>query len=218
MANQLCTLAAIKARLGLPAASGSEDAVLDAFRLAIEEEILARTGFTFSGGTKTEQHMKVQLGISRVMRQRPITPMSTNPAAAVRLSARSLASGTFSDILGDLIDPYEGRIMPMASELTPIFPPIGGLAPWFRWRQMVWEIVKFTYVVDPLGSGTNPIPAALERAAVEWTVSCHARAGGGAVESLSAEKVSENYIEQAEPPVVRMLLGRYLREKAIMVF
>jgi hypothetical protein len=210
--TSLCTLAEIKARLQLPAANDADqDPVLDAFREAIEETILDLTGFTFAGGTKTEQQPNVQLGVSRLMRFRPILTLS-------KLEARSLASGTFDTIIGDLIDPYVGRVMPLASELTPVFPPIGGLAPWMRWRQMIWPVVRFTYVVDPLGSGTNTLPSSLNRAAVEWVAATYSKPSGGSVKQYSVEKVSETFDPLSKPPIVSLLLARYVREAAVLVF
>jgi hypothetical protein len=208
----LCTLAEVKARLQLPAADDADqDPVLDALRAGVEESILALTGYTFAGGTKTEQQTNVQLGVSRVMRYRPVLSLT-------KILARSLASDTFNAILGDLVDPETGRVMPLASELTPVFPPVGGLAPWMRWRQMIWPVVRFTYVVDPLGSETNPVPQALNRAAVEWTAFAYSKPSGGAVASWTVEKVSETYIKNSKPDVVSMLLGRHVREQASMVF
>jgi hypothetical protein len=219
----LTTLEEIKARLGALAAgvNPERDAMLDAYRVAVEERILALTGFSFTGGIQTEEQIDVQLGVSRLMTLRPILPMSTDPTRAVKLEARSLASATFATILGDVRNAYDGRIMPLASELTPVFPPIGGQAPWVRWRQMIWPTVKFTYIVDPLGSATNPIPASLNRAAVEWTVFIAGRPFAGLVQSYSAEKISEtffNHLKTAQPPVVQMLLAKYTRNQASMVF
>jgi hypothetical protein len=83
---------------------------------------------------------------------------------------------------------------------------------------MIWPVVRFTYQVDPLGSPTNPVPAALNRAAVEWAASVYARPGASSVSSMSVEKVSETYIDQSEPKVVAMLLMRHIREQAVMQF
>lgn len=220
--TSLTTLAAIKARLQLPTDADPQDDVLEALREAVEERILDKCGFALesalpANSTVTETQIDVQLGRSRLMRLRPILPLSSNPTQEVQLQARSMASSTFNSIIGELRDPWQGRIMPLASELTPVFPPIGGLAPWFRWRQMIWPVVKFKYKVDPLGSSTNPLPKALISAAIEWTVSIYARAGSGAIASVSLERVSESYVDSSEPPVVRMLLTKYIRDKAVMV-
>lgn len=211
----LATLSEVRDRLQLPTGDVAQDAVLDAIRTAVEERILGLTRFTFTGGSRTEQQIDVQLGVSRLMSKRPILPASSDPLKTVTLQARSLASSTLSNIIGDIRDAYEGRIMPLASELTPIFPPVGGMAPWFRWRQMIWPVVIFTYLVDPLGSTTNPVPASLNRATVEWAASVYAMPGAGRVRSFSAEKISETYIDQAMPPVVNMLLGSYTKGRKV---
>ena len=223
MATQsLCTLEEIKARLLASGSNADRDAMLDAYRVAVEERVLALTGFAFGPDfnpvTKTEQHENVQLGVSRLMRYRPILPMSGDPQRTVLLRARSLASNTFDTILGDIRDPVEGRIMPLASELTPVFPPVGGQAPWLRWRQMIWPTVIFTYLVDPLGSPTNPTPASLNRACVEWVAQMASRPAGGAVKSYTAEKISETFADKMPTDVVSALLGRYIRSQASMVF
>lgn len=214
----LSTLQDVKSRLRLGSAAHPQDGVLEAFRAAAEEKVLGLTGFTFSGGVKTEQQTKVQLGFARTMRLRPLLPLSPDPAKAVTVEVRSLASGTYDKILGDLIDPYEGKVLPLASSLTPVFPPMGGQGPWHRWKQMIWEVARFTYSVDPLGSGTNPVPSELKTAAVELAVSMYARAGGGAVTDVSVEGVSESYLEAPVPPVVTMLLARYVRGKVVMAW
>lgn len=215
----LSALSEVRDRLQIPEGDPAQDAVLDAFRTAVEERILDLTRFTFTGGTQTEQQVDVQLGVSRLMKKRPIVPLSGDPLKTVKLQARSLASSTLSDIVGDIRDAYEGRIMPLASELTPIFPPVGGLAPWFRWRQMIWPVVIFTYAVDPLGSATNPVPRSLNRAAVEWAASIYALPAAGRIRSFSAEAISETYTDWSIPPIVGMLLAPYTKSrKAGLIF
>jgi hypothetical protein len=226
----LATTQEIVDRLQVIAASDSAQiALVDAFRQAIEERILSLTGFLFTDdpyfapASQTEQQTNVQLGISRFMAKRPIVPMSPLAAQAVKLQARSLASDTLNDILGDLQDKKNGSIMPLASELTPVFPPVGGQAPWFRWRQMIWPVVTFTYIVDPLGSPTNPIPNSLTAATFEWAAFIYAmRPMTGRLKSFSAEKISETYeyymLKGAVPPTVMMLLGPYIRNRGSLIF
>jgi len=222
MAGSLSTLEEIKTRLQLSGSNPDRDAMLDAYRLAVEEKILDLIGMAFDdgqGNLKTEQHENVQLGISRLMKFRPILPISDNPQRTVTLQARSLASSTLDTILGDIRDPKEGRIMPLASELTPVFPPVGGQAPWYRWRQMIWPTVIFTYKIDPLGSATNPITASMNRACIEFAASMAYRPGGGIVKSYSAEKISETFQDKiAVPQTVYILLGRLVRNQASFVF
>jgi hypothetical protein len=215
----LCTLDEIKTRVLATGSNPDRDAMLDAYRLAVEERILNLTGFTFTGGQYTEEQIDVRLGESRLMKYRPILPMSNDPQRAVVLMARSLASNTFSQILGDIRDAFRGRIMPLASELTPVFPPVGGQAPWVRWRQMIWPTVRFTYLVDPLGSATNPVTASLNRACIEWAATFIMRPGGGIVQSYTAEKISETYSNKyVMPPTVNMLIGNLIRTQVGIVF
>lgn len=193
--------------------------MLDAYRLAVEEKILDLISMTFDGGTKTEEQQDVQLGVSRLMQYRPILPMSSDPQRTVTLEARSLASATFSTILGDIRNSFEGRIMPLASELTPVFPPVGGQAPWLRWRQMIWPTVRFTYKVDPLGSATNPVKPAMNRACVEWAAALAVRPGGGAIKQYTAEKISETFQDKLlMPATVYLLLGKLIRGQAGIVY
>lgn len=213
----LCTLDDLRSRLQV-GEDDEQDAVLGAIREAVEERVLAMTGFTFAGGVRTEQLTDVQLGVPRTMQVRPIRPMSSDPLKAVKLEARSLASATFSDIIGDIKSEADGRIVPLASELTPIYPPVGGLSPWMRWRQMIWPVVRFTYLVDALGSPTNPTPKSLRTAAVEWVSAVYSRPAGGVVKQWTTEKVSESYIDQSMPPVVNMLLLPYVRGRSSIVF
>lgn len=227
---ELVTTDEIIARLRVPGGVGVDQLpVIDAFRLAIQERVLAMTGFLvtddpyFSPSQQTEEQADVQLGISRLMQYRPIIPMSNDPQRTVILRARSLASNTLDTILGDIRDKKTGRIMPLASELTPVFPPVGGQAPWFRWRQMIWPTVSFTYLVDPLGSPTNPVPASLRAAVLEWSAFLWAiQPFTGRLKSFTAEKVSETYenfvLKGAVPPVVYALLAPYIRGRASLIF
>lgn len=226
---QLATTAQIFQRLGIASPTADQSASADAFRLAIEERVLALTGFLvtddpyFAPSQQTDEQIDVQLGISRLMRYRPLIPMSSNPQRTCILQARSLASDNFNTILGDIRDLKTGRIMPLASELTPVFPPVGGLAPWFRWRQMIWPVVRFTYLVDPLGSPTNPVPVSLNRAVVEWVASIISRPLGGILQSqsFSAEKISESLSFHQLwniPPLVNALLAAYTRGRGNLIF
>jgi hypothetical protein len=220
MPTALCTLADVLARLQLTSDGGDQDAVLEALRLAVEEAVLDLTGYTFKSGSQTEQMINVQLGVSRLTKYRPILPLSTNPTKVIKFEARSLASDLFSTLVGDILDPEKGRVMVVATELTPLYPPNTGTSPWLRWRQQIWPIVRVTYTVDPLGSNTNPIPAALERAAVEWVAAIYSRPAGGAVRSWSTEGVSETYedLKHAAPSVVTLLLARHIRGQVGIVF
>lgn len=220
----LATVDQIRQRLSLPVLSADQTATIDGFRIAVEERVLALTGFLtnddpyFAPVSFTEEQENVQLGISRLMKYRPIVPMSADPQRTVVLRARSLASNTQDTILGDIRDKKNGRIMPLASELTPVFPPVGGQAPWLRWRQMIWPTVTFTYLVDPLGSPTNPTPASLGRAVVEWVAFIVAR-HPSMLQSFTAEKVSETYnVKYNIPPLVDALLAPYIRGRAGLIF
>jgi hypothetical protein len=222
---ELATVDQIRQRLRLGSLTTDQSAALDVMRQAIEERVLLLTGFLvtddpyFSPSRQVEEQIDVQIGLSRLMQYRPLISMSsTDPQKTIILEARSLASGTFNTILGDIRDKKTGRVMPLASELTPVFPPIGGLAPWFRWRQMIWPVVRFTYLVDPLGSPTNPVPKALTMAVVEWTAFLIAR-NPGLVQSFTAEKISESYyFNWMIPPIVTSLLSIYIRTKASIIF
>lgn len=234
MAIDLATTQQIIDRLNLPPGvfGPEQNAVVDAWRLALQDRVLRLTGFLVNNDPyfnpvriTAEEQQDVQIGVSRLMRYRPIIPINpADPQNFVILQARSLASATFNTILGDLKDRQEGRVMPLASELTPIFPPIGGLASWYRWRQMIWPFVQFTYLVDPLGSPTNSEPLnSLNRAVVEWAAFIWAmQPYRGRLAGFSAEQISENYIHYTlkgpYPPIVAALLARYIRGAASIIF
>lgn len=224
MSIELATIDQVRQRLRFGTLTADQSAALDVILLAIQERVLLLTGFLvtddpyFSPSRQTEEQIDVQIGLSRLMQYRPIIPMSNDPQTTVLLEARSLASNTFNTILGDIRDRKTGRVMPLASELTPVFPPVGGLAPWFRWRQMIWPVVRFTYLVDPLGSPTNPVPKALTAAVIEWTAFLIAR-NPAMVQSFTAEKISESfYYNWMIPPIVTSLLSPYIRGKASLIF
>lgn len=233
MALDQSTTQEIIDRLNLPPGvfGVEQNAVVDAWRLAIQDRVLRLTGFFVNADPyfnpvtiSKEEQQDVQIGVSRLMRYRPIIPMTADPQKAVILEARSLASNTFNTILGDIKDRNEGRIMPLSSELTPIFPPIGGLAPWYRWRQITWPFVQFTYLVDPLGSPTNSEPLhSLNRAIVEWAAFVWAtQPYRGRLSSFSAEQISESYqhyvLTGPYPPIVMALLARYIRSTGSIIF
>jgi hypothetical protein len=224
MSIELATLDQIRQRLRLASLTTDQGAALDVMRQAVQERVLLLTGFLvtddpyFSPSSQTEEQTDVQLGVSRLMQYRPIIPMGSDPQTTVILEARSLASNSFNKIIGDIRDRKEGRVMPLASELTPVFPPIGGQAPWFRWRNAIWPVVRFTYLVDPLGSATNPVPKALTLAVVEWVAFLIAR-NPAMVQSFTAEKISESYYYNwMIPPIVTSMLSIYIRGKASLIF
>lgn len=218
----LASLTDLKALLGLGSCSdAAQDALLQGLLDLVEELILKRTGFTFTLSGNTEQWTNVQLGRPRYTQYRPIAPASTDPQKLIKLSARSLVSSTFSDILGDILDEFEGKVLPLASELTPVFPPMGGTAPWLRWRQMIWPVVKVTYSIVKLGDGTGGTivpPKALSTAALQWAAFIYSRPGGGSTSTISVMQLSETYVERSEPTLVRALLSPYTRQQARMVF
>jgi len=215
----LATLTDLKNRLGQQCPDATQDAVLQAILDMVEEVILKRTGFTFDASARTEQRTNVQLGVVQVMAVRPVVPMSTDPLKTIILKARSLASSTFNDIIGEITDEYEGRVMALASELSPIWPPATGSAPWFRWRRMTWPVVKFTYAVQALGDGTGgtlATPKALTTACIEWAAFVYSRPGGGSTSSITVMGLSEAYVETSEPTLVKALLAPYTRQMARM--
>jgi len=226
----LVSVAEVKARLRLPTSSDPvQDPVIEALLSAIQSRVLELCGFLltddpyFTPVQRTDQLSNVQLGVPRFMRYRPLLPMSSDPAKAIILKARSLASSTYNDIIGDIQDPREGKVIPLASELTPVFPPVGGQAPWWRWRQMIWPFVKFTYLVDVLGSDTNPLPPAIPAAILEWTASIYTMPGAGRLKtfSFSAEKISESYgfnTQKSMPEFVAAMLAPYIRGTVGLIF
>jgi hypothetical protein len=223
--ENLATVADVKERLRLPSASDAQDVILGAFLDAVEEEILAMTGYVVTADpttdvvTFTQEFSDLQLGKTYELLHRPVLDINLDPPPfqRIRLEARSLASNTFSLILGEVKDTARGRFVALASEGFPEYPPTGGTGEWYRWRQITWPVVRATYRVDPLGSATNLVPKVFRTAAIEWTVSMYARSGGGALQSLSVGKVSETYIKDSMPPVVAALLARYIRGRATLV-
>jgi hypothetical protein len=229
----LATLAEIKGRLELADVDATRDAVLEAWRLAIQERVLDLTGFLlpddpyFTSIQKVEEQQNVQLGMSRLMKYRPLVPMSTDPTKAVTLRARMLGSSTSDTILGEIRDTWRARVIALASELpsASAWPPtgIGVTAVWRRWQQAIWPTIEYTYLVDPLGSPTNPTPEALNRTVVEWAAFVWAmKPHSGRVRSFSAESVSETYenypVTTAVPPIVSLLLSRYIRGQGSLIF
>ena len=220
----LTTLADVKNRLSIPSADTSKDALIESYLPAIEEDILALTGYSFKGGNKQDIITDWQRGTTRLTNLRPVLSL-------VNVEGRVLGTqATFNQLLGDIKDPTKGRIL-LVGYLNAFYDPRAGYGAaygggtwenWYKWREYVWPIVRLTYTVDPLGSDTNPVPKALCTAATEWAAYTLGKpAGAGPLTSVSIEKVSEGYGRAkvgAMPPFVQALLARHIREQAVMQF
>jgi hypothetical protein len=211
----------MRSRLQLPE-DIERDAVLESFLLAAEERILDLTGFLttddpyFAPVSKTEDLADVQRGVSRLLRYRPVLTASC--------ASRSLGGTTFTDATVDLRDAFRGRVMVISADVFGAVEPMSGYylgssrPPWSKWQEAVLSMARFTYTVDPLGSNTNPIPASLNRAAVEWAAAIYSMSGGGAVRSYSAGQISETFADKMTMPAhVTALLSRYVRNQASIV-
>lgn len=229
---ELATTVEIFQRLGIPSPSAAQAASADALRLSVQERVLAMTGFLvtddpyFSPSQQTEDFSDRQIGTSFLTKYRPILPMSdSDPTREIIMKARIISDRNFSVIQAAIKDRYKGRVVPIGWNQSPTFPPYGGyVAPWFRWQQPIWDTVRVIYNVDPLGSDTNPVPASLNRAVVEWAAAIFSLPMGGVLQSqsFSAEKISEtlsfNMQWKGIPPIVTALLGPYIRGTGTLVF
>lgn len=228
---ELATTAEIFQRLEIASPSVAQSATADAFRLAVQERVLAMTGFLvtddpyFGPSQQTEDFTDRQIGTSFLTKYRPILPMSdSDPTAEIIMKARIISDRNFSVIQGAVKERYKGRVVPIGWNQSPTFPPYGGyVAPWFRWQQPIWDTIRVIYNVDPLGSDTNPIPVSLNRAIVEWVAALYSRPMGGTLQShsFSAEKISETFsfnMQWKIPPIVTTLLSPYIRGTGTLVF
>ena len=218
----LTTVEEIKSRLRIPSDQTDQDAIIDAYREAVEEDILALTGYSFVGGQKVDIHTDWQRGTARVSQFRPILTLDNVEGRVLGTQA------TFNQLLGDVKKPKEGRVL-LVGYLNAFYDPRAGYGAaygggtwenWFKWREYTWPVVRMTYTIDPLGSDTNPIPRALITAATEWVAFIMQKpAGTGALTSVSIEKVSESYGQGAKgpmPPFVYALIARHVRESVVM--
>ncbi len=216
----LTTIEDIKARLGIPASNTDQDAVIDAYREAVEEEILAKTGFTFVAGSRTDTFTDWQRGTTRLTSLRPILSLG-----GVQGRVNAPQAG-FQALGADVKNARDGRVL-LVGWQNAYFDPrtgdsYGQTAGWFKWREYIWPIVTVGYAVDPLGSETNPLPKALKTAALESVAALMARpAGSGALQSVSIEKISESYgqgakVGQLIAPAAVALLARYTRDTVTM--
>lgn len=211
----LATLEEVLERLGLDAPSAEVEAVVDAWRLAIQQRVLDLTGFVLVPGVRTEQKTNVQLGRVFVMKYRPLE-------LPVSIAVRSLGASPQSsyNILADLVDPYYGKIMAVSGDIGPTWPPSESVAPWFRWRSTIWPVAVYTYTVSAIPAEVLPI---LNRAVVEWAALVYAlQPMTGRLKSFTAEKISETYennkLQGSVPPIVSALLGPFMRGTATLVF
>lgn len=228
---ELATTTEIFQRLGIASPTAAQAASADALRLALQERVLAISGFLvtddpyFSPSQQIDEIVDAQVGTSRILRYRPLLDISTSdPTAAIIMQARARGDRNFSVIRGEIKDRRIGRVLPLGWNSSPTFPPYGGyVAPWYRWQQPIWDVIRITYNVDPLGSATNPIPVSLNRAVVEWVAAIASRPMGGVLQSqsFSAEKISETLsfnMQWKIPPIVTTLLGPYNRGTGTLVF
>lgn len=220
----LTTLQDVKNRLSIPSGDTSKDALIESYIPAIEEDILALTGYSFTGGSKQDILTDWQRGTTRLTQFRPVLTLTNVEGRVLGTQA------TFNQLLGDIKDPTRGRIL-LVGYLNAFYDPRAGYGAaygggtwenWYKWREYTWPIVRLTYTVDPLGSATNPVPKVLTTAATEWTAFILGKpAGSGPLTSVSIEKVSESYGPGKKGPMpafVQALLGRHIREQAVMQF
>lgn len=217
--GDLATLEEIAERLELTNPSSTVEAVLDAWRLALQQRVLDLTGFSLTAGPKTDLRTNVQAGATFETKFRPV-----DQAVAVVARARSLGN-QFAAVQADLVDPAQGKVILVgASDLTgyPISDyGIGVAAPWFRWRQVIWPVVTVNYNVLEVPEELRPM---LGRAVVEWVAFTWVlKPQGGRLASFSAEKISESYQNfdlkgNSMPPVVSALLSPFVRGTATIVW
>jgi len=220
----LTTVEEIKERLSIPSDQTDRDAIIDVYREAVEESILALTGFTFVGGQKIDTLNDWQRGTVRFSKYRPVLTLDNVEGRVLGTTA------TFNQLLGDVKDSFKGRVL-LVGYLNAFYDPRAGYGAaygggtwenWFKWREYTWPFIRITYTVDPLGSDTNPIPRALIVAALESVAAIMIRpAGSGSLTSVSIESVSESYGQGIKPgallaPAAHALLARYLRGSVIM--
>ena len=218
----LTTVEDIKLRMGIPADNHDKDDLIDAYREGLEEDILSLTGFSFKGGTKQDIITDWQRGTTRVALFRPVLSL-------VNVEGRVLGTqATFNQLLGDIKNPSEGRIL-LVGYLNAFYDPRAGYGAaygggtwenWYKWREYIWPLVRLTYTIDPLGSDTNPVPKSVQRAATEWVAYTLMKPPGtGPLTSVSIEKVSESYGQGRKgpmPALVEGLLARYIRGTVVM--
>jgi len=220
----LATLDQIKSRLRLPSGTTSQDDLIDAYREAAEEAILNATGFSFvSSSSFTDTLTDWQRGTTRITRYRPVLTLTNVEGRVLGTQA------TFNQLLGDIKNAFDGRIL-LVGYLNAFYDPRAGYGAaygggtwenWYKWREYAWPIIRMTYTIDPLGSDTNPIPKALTAATIETVAYMISRpAGAGPLTSVSVESVSESYGQGAKagllPPVAMALIARYNRQLAVM--
>jgi hypothetical protein len=208
----------------IPSTVTNKDDLIDAYRLGIEEDILALTGYSFTSTQRTDIVTDWQRGTTRLSQFRPIATLDNVEGRVLGTQA------TFNKLLGDVKNPTDGRVL-LVGYLNAFYDPRAGYGAaygggtwenWYKWREYTWPIIRLTYTVDPLGSPTNPVPKALTLAATEWVAFIISKPSGtGPIQSVSIEKVSESYGQGAKgpmPPFVRALLARHVREQAVMQF
>lgn len=220
----LTTLADVKSRLSIPSSDTSKDALIESYIPGVEEDILALTGYSFTGGQRVDTLTDWQRGTTRLSEVRPVLSI-------VNIEGRVLGTqATFNKLLGDIKNPRDGRVL-LVGYLNAFYDPRAGYGAaygggtwenWYKWREYTWPIVRLTYTVDPLGSDTNPVPKTLTVAATEWLAYILGKpAGSGSLTSVSIEKVSESYGQGTKgpmPPFVSAMLARHIREQAVMQF
>jgi len=205
----ILTLQDVKTRLGIT--DSSRDLELEAVRAGVEEWILDVTGYSLtalSGFTETQQNIRTALRFRTS--KRPITTL-------VSIESKELG-GDYSVLSSELLDATKGEVIIIAVGFggTDV-PPVGGQAPWFKWRNKIWPLVRVTYDVAEL----NPIPADLKSGAIEMTAFISSIPSGGALKSVSVGSISETYADTqnaaALPLATRTMLGRHQRFSAVVV-
>lgn len=202
----LATLAAVKAKLGIPASVTDQDAGIQAVLDAAELWLLARTRYDLAGGTMVDTLNNVPTGAAVPLRKRPVT-------ALLSVEGQALGDTSWTTLSAALRDANAGTLVVLGADGAAAWPPtVMSVAPWFRWRVYpVWPLVRVTYTVSPL----TPVPADLADLAAALAAYWYDRDRAGAAREVDLDPTRTAYHEATVPPWVYVRLARHLPVPAL---
>jgi len=185
----LATLAALKQRLGIPAADTSEDEGLSLALDAASELVLRLTGYSESAGPFADFFAEVRPNAPFVLRRRPVASIvSATTAEGVSLAVSILAAET--GLVG------AQPILPLA-------------APWAQGQRL--RHVTVTYTVTPL----TVVPPALQEATIVEAAYLYRRGQGAWTDGsdlVGVGGVSEKFAP-ALAPGLQAILAPYIHRR-----
>jgi hypothetical protein len=193
----LATLADVKAKL--PGVSDSNDDGVQAVLDAADRWVRTRTRLEPAASTFVDTVERVRVGHAFQLPRRPVTSVTM-------VEGRWFGVSTWQTLTFELVDANAGMIIVpghLGWEWWQM--PEGISAPWWRWRDRIWPLIRVTYVT----AGTT-VPEDLRDSVAALAAYWYSRHRAGAAKQAIQGQMSETFLELAVPPWIMAVLQRYM--------